>query len=186
MLYTQGNIIKNIYQEWKWKVNKDTTNRCSRTRDWDASYKLCMSSKLPKTKFVRYRKKSGSIPDWANPEFFQYNAPSQIESYRISCEGDSGSGQIFATQYTDRQTRVEHKKFVLSAVLTKGVYDNFYVKKFPFREKSYRLPCGAYTYSKKHGKYIQEMSISQKTTFPEIFNWIKRQITTKPYLETAL
>ena len=109
-----------------------------------------MSSKLPKTKFVRYRKKSGSIPDWANPEFFQYNAPSQIESYRISCEGDSGSGQIFATKYTDRQTRVEHKKFVLSAVLTAKGSEYFYVNKFFFGGKSYRLPCGAYTYSKKN------------------------------------
>ena len=152
---------------------------------WDPSYMICMNSKLPKTKIVTYKQKSGS-PDWANPQFDHHNAPSEIESYRVPCPGDSGSGQIFSTQYTDLQTRVEHKKFVLSAVLTTKGKDPFYVKKFFFREKSYRLPCGAYTYSKKHGKYIQEMSISQKTTFPEIFNWIKRQITTKPYLETAL
>ena len=154
-------------------------------RTWDPSYMICMNSKLPKTKIVTYKQKSGS-PDWANPQFGHHNAPSEIESYRVPCPGDSGSGQIFSTQYTDLQTRVEHKKFVLSAVLTKGVYDNFYVKKFPFKEKSYRLPCGAYTYSKKQGKYIKGTSMSQSTTFPEIFNWIKGKITTNPYLETAL
>ena len=139
-----------------------------------------MSSKLPKTKFVRYRKKSGSIPDWANPEFFQYNAPSQIESYRISCEGDSGSGQIFATKYTDRQTHLKHKKFVLSAVFKGIVSDPFYTKKFLFKKKLHRLPCRAYTYSKKQGKYIKSVGTSQSTTFSEIFTWIKAQIKTKP------
>ena len=109
-----------------------------------------MNSKLPKTKIVTYKRKSGSEPDWANPEFAHHEAPIEIESYRGPCPGDSGSGQIFSTQYTDRQTRVEHKKFVLSAVLTTKSKDHFYVKKFFFREKSYRLPCGAYTYSKKN------------------------------------
>ena len=152
---------------------------------WDPSYMICMNSKLPTTKIVTYKQKSGS-PDWANPQFAHHDGPSEIESYRVPCKGDSGSGQMFSTQYTDLQTRVKHKKFVLSAVLTRAGSDHFYAKKFFFGEKSYRLPCGAYTYSKKHGNYIQQMSISQSTTFPEIFNWIKRQITTKPYLETAL
>ena len=96
---------------------------------WDPSYMICMNSKLPKTKIVTYKQKSGS-PDWANPQFDHHNAPSEIESYRVPCPGDSGSGQIFSTQYTDLQTRVEHKKFVLSAVLTTKGKDPFYVKKF--------------------------------------------------------
>ena len=142
---------------------------------------LCMSSELPKTKFVTYRQKFGFElePDWANPDFSQDNAPSELESYISACEGDSGSGQIFSTQYTDQQTRMEHKKLVLSAVLTGAISDYFYLKKVPFKKrKAALLPCGAYTYSKKIGKYIKHMKISQSTTFSGIFNWIKDQIKT--------
>ena len=137
-----------------------------------------MNSVLPKTKTVTYKQKSGVKPDWTNPEFANKGGPTQIESYRVPCEGDSGSGQVFSTQYLDRQTSVEHTKFVLAAVLSGGITDGFFHKPFLAKEKRHSLPCGSYTYSRKLGKYIQDTSYSHSTTFSGTFNWIKTQIKT--------
>lgn len=172
-----GKANSENYQEWEWTVNTSPKNTCTKIKKWDSNYMLCMKMELPKAKTVTFRRKPGSDPQWGKPEFGQEDTPAKIESYRVPCGGDSGSGQFFATHYyTDPGSlswdgkRSLRFKFILAAVFVAGFSEQFQDS----LGKEHEVPCGTYTSDSKKKDDLQYTANSQSTTWPEIFNWIKK------------
>ena len=161
------------YQSWQWKVNKKVSSHCALNfQTWNSNYMICMKSVLPKTKIVTFTRHLGSQPNWGSPPAFdQEQAPDKIESYRVPCIGDSGSGQFFLARYDPEKENIQTPpKYVLAAVYKGSVSDVF--------DGIHRMPCGGYTYNQNWKQYDTETSFSQSTTYSEIFQWIKFQIIT--------
>ena len=150
-------------------------------KTWNPNYMICMKSVLPKTKIVTFTRHLGSQPNWGSPPIFnQEQAPDQIESYRVPCRGDSGSGQFFLTKYDPDKPEYTQTppKYVLAAVYKGEVSDAFQVLLSNGQDETddHPMPCGGYTYNQKWKQYDTDTSFSESTTYSEIFQWIKYQI----------
>jgi hypothetical protein len=165
-------------------VDWNSNNFCEKGNpNWDSKYMLCMKSKLPKTETVTFKWKAKTPNskhkpiDWKTPFFgTDDNSKSGSGGYRVPCSADSGSGQVVLTSIGS--TPLETYKYVLAAVFESTSEDTFVDK----GNLDY-MPCGSYvkTNTLVNGvmKILKSATQSQRTSWPEIFNWIKQKAEIK-------
>ena len=147
---------------------------------------ICMKSILPKTKVLTLyrnvkRKGLGKVltlvrPYNLSPVFSKEAASGFEDGFRMGCDGDSGSGQVF--DLNARETFLKPPKFVLAAVHD-GVIRNI----FNYNNENYVLPCGSFMI--QHGIRYKVKDHSQSTTHEGIFKWIKNRIMDRTIIASA-
>ena len=171
-----GPAVGDHQKEWKSTVNSETNNFCSKNKNWDPQYMICLKSELPQTRTVTFKRKKKmkrNPIDWTKPFFENDNNSGKIgkigkiNGYRVPCSEDSGSGQVVLTSINPNS--VEDFKYVLAAVYSattsSGFIDN--------DGKRYLVPCGSFAYDSKENKFLKAEESAQITSWPDIFNWIK-------------
>ena len=147
---------------------------------------ICMKSILPKTKVLTLyrnvkRKGLGKVltlvrPYNLSPVFSKEAASGFEDGFRMGCDGDSGSGQVF--DLNARETFLKPPKFVLAAI-----HDGKLRNTFNYKEETYNLPCGSFMI--QNGKRYKVKGHSQSTTYEGIFKWIKSQIIDRTITASA-
>ena len=125
---------------------------------------LLMKSELPITNTVSFKRNSKTKKiDWKaliidKPE----KQAGNILGYRVPCNGDSGSGQIFSTNYNEL-------RFVIAAVYNANSPDDVRDRD----GKPVGMPCGAYSINVPYYKILETVHFSESLSWPDIFDWIK-------------
>ena len=142
-----------------------------------------MAFELPDTHTMVFKKR-GSSGIHLNAYYHnKVEPPTENKAYRMSCGGDSGSGQFISNDVEYRPENLARFKYLQIAVDTTST-----TNQFVHGGKTYNLPCGSFSYNMKESKRLNEegkyipwikrayywyAGISHKTTKPNVLLWIK-------------
>ena len=170
------------YQEVFAVYANSEPNKCRQlSSTFDDDYMWCMRSELPVTKTLTItlepdlkknkRGKRNRHQLKNEHKFFNEQPPENARAYRQLCAGDSGSGYFMSSQTNLETNDINDLKYTLTSITTTNVKEEFTDKNGNIHE----VPCGAHTYHRKTGKYLEFAQYSQSLANPVISNWVKRK-----------